>query len=422
MQLLNELLLVENLGNLRQIDQHLVKMLTNIFATSNQNAKLLDKLGQNSKVEIATVSKTEKKLGDKIITEIRDTDTLAVVLKVNGKQVLILGYKWRLNGGGKYENRDASISVMATVHLFDVIEDDEFIAIFPPTTIKNANLTPTSIVKQPLDMTFTNIKRLFDLIMKKMNAGDHQVELMRIYADVQKAQTGSTRLKDRENWIPTEGNKYDVKQREIDGIRNTTSSYYDKPEYKKLNKEAERYQKNRVNTQSYGKFKEHTYVGQWKRVLEDLKNQFKLSLEKYKASKAITTASPEELIKAVIEKGYMNKIKFMGFTYKYYDDRIRMSSLRNPDSGQNESYIEYRIDSAASEYTDYEKTKSQLRADAIERAKSESNGDKNRYDELMDEYYYNSDKKPANGFKLILGLVGGVITPVKVITDTGYFI
>jgi hypothetical protein len=151
-----------------------------------------------------------------------------------------------------------------------------------------------------------------------------------------------------------------------------------------------------------------TYEDQAARYFKDLRSDLGKRLETFKASKAKSFENSDELMNALIKDGYFEKLKFMGFTYKFYDDRIRFSALRagkDKNSGY-ESYIEYRIQDGTPEYKkaqeDWNKIRSELKGKID--------------DEAATIAYYEARKKilPPAELKIIMGLEGGKIVPVKI--------
>jgi hypothetical protein len=72
------------------------------------------------------------------------------------------------------------------------------------------------------------------------------------------------------------------------------------------------------------------------------KSALKSRLDKYKTGKAIDVKSAEEFFNTILEKGYIDKIKLNGVTYKYYDTSLNFSKLKD---GVNDSFY-----SSAAEY------------------------------------------------------------------------
>ena len=111
----------------------------------------------------------------------------------------------------------------------------------------------------------------------------------------------------------------------------------------------------------------------------------------------------------LIKDGYFEKLKFMGYTYKFYDDRIRFSDLRTgkDKTGGYESYIEYKIQDGTPEYKKAQEDWNKIRAE-LPKGKV---GD----DDAMAEYYTARKKVlPPAELKIIMGLEGGKIVPVKI--------
>jgi len=152
-----------------------------------------------------------------------------------------------------------------------------------------------------------------------------------------------------------------------------------------------------------------TYEVQAIIYFKDLKFDLHSRLETFKASKAKSFETSDDLMNALIKDGYFEKLKFMGYTYKFYDDRIRFSDLRSGKNKNNgyESYIEYKIQDGTPEYKkaqeDWNKIRAELPKDKV--------GD----DDAMAEYYAARNKVlPPAELKIIMGLEGGKIVPIKI--------
>jgi hypothetical protein len=81
-----------------------------------------------------------------------------------------------------------------------------------------------------------------------------------------------------------------------------------------------------------------------KNYARSFKSALSSRLDKYKTGKAIDVKSAEEFFNTILEKGYIDKIKVNGVTYKYYDTRLNFSKLKD---GINDSFYtsaaEYQI-------------------------------------------------------------------------------
>lgn len=71
-------------------------------------------------------------------------------------------------------------------------------------------------------------------------------------------------------------------------------------------------------------------------------------LDFYKENNAVSAESPEDFLRIVLEKGYLDKIKIGKATYELSNERISISDLKkgNNNSGSllGGSYVEYRLD------------------------------------------------------------------------------
>jgi hypothetical protein len=155
-----------------------------------------------------------------------------------------------------------------------------------------------------------------------------------------------------------------------------------------------------------------TYENLAERYFKDLKSDLKGKLESLKASKAKTFDTPSELLAGLIKEGYFEKLKFMGFTYQFYTDRINFKGMQG-DKFYGESYIEYKLQTGTPEYKKIEDELNKLRTENADVWSKEKSAEEK---ELLQAAYYEKRKKlvPPGELKIVLGLEGGVITPKKV--------
>lgn len=175
------------------------------------------------------------------------------------------------------------------------------------------------------------------------------------------------------------------------------------------------------NKVAIGDGKYSTYEDIAGNYFKSLKSDLRSRLESFKASKAKSFDTTEDLVNGLIKEGYFDKLKFMGFTYRYSDDRINFNDMRKGEKRQGyESYIEYKIQDGTPEYkkaqTDWETIRSGLDYG--------SKAEEKEKEALQAAYYAAREKAlPPAAFKVLLNLVGGVITPVgiKIGSDRGYY-
>lgn len=166
------------------------------------------------------------------------------------------------------------------------------------------------------------------------------------------------------------------------------------------------------NKVAVGGGKMSTYDDVASNYFKSLKSDLKSRLETYKASKAKAFDTPNDLLSGLIKDGYFEKLKFMGYTYKFYQDRINFRGMKG-DKFYGESYIEYKIQPGTPEYKKAEEDVAKLRSEMSEKKmKAGSDAEK----EALQTAYYDERKKllPPAEFKVVLGLKGGVITPEKI--------
>ena len=419
MELLTELLnLNENIGNLRKVHSHLVKMFTNAFNGTSADSKLKTPFGPGSKIETEPVNLKPNKVPDFLLDKIKvDRNAtapypIATILVSNGEQLIAFGYQNRLDGSKLAYDQTSTLLALATTQLFDHIHDEDF-----KTATKN-KISKSQIVGSHIAMNVSTAKSIIKLVADAAVGNGYELKAMFVYADPSRAATGAERAKERSLDLPDAGAKADVINRELDLIRRKGSvngvSYFDTPRYKELTAKLKQYDQ-RINTSANLHRKSPTSATQYNHAIESIQNQFKQRLETYKASKAISTGSPEELITVLIDKGYLDKVKVAGYTYKYYGESFNFRALRaKSKSTYDQSYIEYEIDRSSAEFKKYEKDREEARAAAVEKAKSEAGGDSTKYNELLDKYYYSSFPRPTGKIRLILGLKGGAIIPVEI--------
>lgn len=153
---------------------------------------------------------------------------------------------------------------------------------------------------------------------------------------------------------------------------------------------------------------------------KNIKYAFKARLDKYKSDKSIKVATPEEALRIIVDKGFLDKISIGGQTYDYHEDRINLKALRKPKEtwGREDSYISYKINSDTAEYKKLANERTELRHKFIEI--NTAAGQEKPYD-FNDEQEQKMDKlRPAGEFKLMLKLEGGRIVPGEIKFEKGF--
>ena len=127
----------------------------------------------------------------------------------------------------------------------------------------------------------------------------------------------------------------------------------------------------------------------------DARAALRQRLDKFKASKAKRIDSPEDLIEAIMQEGYLDKIKIGDFDYKLSNDHIRLDYLKSKDK-RNRAYVTYELDRSTDKYS------SARRAAFAAMAKDDKDMDKV------------AEQLPPGKITVYLGLEGGTIAPTDV--------
>ena len=126
-------------------------------------------------------------------------------------------------------------------------------------------------------------------------------------------------------------------------------------------------------------------------------------LEAYKKDNAKSIKTPEELLAFINAEGYADKIKIGDYIYEYYQDSLRMSTLKGKDSFNKTSTIEYKLDRHSDAYKKIEKE-----LWAID--------DEDEREKIREESF------PPGLLSIHMALKGGSIVPTKVEADNkGYW-
>jgi len=131
------------------------------------------------------------------------------------------------------------------------------------------------------------------------------------------------------------------------------------------------------------------------------KAELRARLDRFKSGKAVGVDKIEELVAAIREKGYLDKIKIGGFVYDLKSSDIRMDNLKKPNVW-NKSYVEYSVNTDTPEYAAMQKKWYQMR-------KEGESGD--------EAYEAFSKTKPPGRVKILLKLEKGVIVPAEIETE-----
>lgn len=366
-------LLLEVLGNLDVIDKKLIKVLQKerpYFSGSKKPhgaEQVSHSLGQGSEVTTVEVKKDKDILGK------LSGDVVALVLKRGDKQVLILADKAKIRGS-RDRDKDGYL-FMANAALADL---DKMTAQFVSpdrTTYKNGR--PQKVedwegkrwVKNVMDKELVNInsgeaKKLLKLAFDQGVEVKEPVTLLLISRDKARVAKQAARVTARRGVVPL-------------------------PDDKSLSGSGK---------DAYNKY------------IKDLRYELGNKLDQFKSSRVGDKfATPEEMLKGISDKGFMQKLKFMDYTYDKYDVD---NNLRDLMRGVPERYgphvaVVYNINTDSAEY---KKLQNDLQAIRTEL--------KDAGDLAWDEYKKRRDVlAPPGKLKIAFELKGGTLVPGRVIFD-----
>lgn len=391
--------LFESLGELNKIDKKLLKA----FKARPEYRSSSDKktaatpikpqLGQNSKVE----EFSDKTYGTAWARIEDDKDAIGMILSYDGDQVVAITKGSLEQSGGYSRNEKPKYGFIFNPKFFSTILDEkEYEKALGVTEggyapgngrggrYKSAQAEEFKASKTINGSTTDVIGKLKTIIKIILDAGKKnkvEVKTMIVSRDLERAATGQKRATARKGSIPLPtGNKVAIGDGKYSTYEDIAGNYF-----------------------------------------KSLKSDLRSRLESFKSSKAKAFDSEDDLMNGLIKEGYFDKLKFMGFTYKYGDDRINFSDMRKGEKRQGyESYIEYRIQEGTPEYKKAQADWEKIRGGLDFGSKAEE-----KEKEALQAAYYAAREKalPPAAFKVLLDMVGGVITPVgiKIGTDRGYY-
>jgi hypothetical protein len=369
-----EMALLEELGNLNLIDKHLLQAFKKKVYFNTNKSELGDTIGRNSKVE-TFIDKDQNKAFD----HLNDKDNVAIVLKFNDEQVLAVVSKNKLTSADTRYDEKNSYTMIASPKFFDIV----------PTADYENNFSKT---KRVGDKTYQEVE--WDFKASKILSGtDTSIigkikKVMKALYTVAKGTEGAT--------LTTM-----VITRDSDRTAKTISRSKAREGSIPLPTG------NRI---AIGPNKYSSYEALAQRHFKSLGYELRSKLDSFKASKAKSFDNSNDLLTALINEGYFEKVKFMGFTYKFYQDRVSFRDLTDKAKGKDDNYsstyIEYQIDESSAEYKNLED----------ELLKYRSLRSKEEVDQTTEEYYAKrKELVPPRGFKVILKLDGGKIVPEKIL-------
>lgn len=379
--------LFESLGELNKIDKKLLKAFKAVpeyrsySDTSKKKATPVKaSLGQNSKVE----EFSDKSYGT-AWARLEEKDSIGLILSYDGDQVLAIT-KGSLEGGYSRNDKPKYGFIFNPKFFSTILDEKEFDKALGVQTekwpYKSEEFKASKTINGQTTDVIGKLKTIIKIVIDAGKKNKVEVKTVIISRDIERAATGQKRATARKGSIPLPtGNKVAIGGGKYSTYEDLASGYF-----------------------------------------KSLKSDLRSRLESFKASKAKSFDSEDDLMNGLIKEGYFDKLKFMGFTYKYYDDRINFSSMRKGEKREGyESYITYKIQDGTPEYKTAEKDWEKIRNELNAKIKAGSEEEK----EALQAAYYEARKKalPPTEFKVLLKLDGGVITPVgiQVGRDTGYF-
>jgi hypothetical protein len=380
--------LFEDLGNLKQIDKELLKGVFDERPEKGKAAPVRPTLGQNS-----TFETVKDKDGAKAFDHVeKEKDVIAIVLKYGEDQILIITNNYRSRAASPSRGNKLSYALVANKKFFDVIPKEKLEGAFTTEKTYRRGIAYRSTTRTEVDYEFrannilsgtnpdvvSKIKKLLKLVYDAAKESKTTVETILVKADVERTKKSSARDTAREGSYPLPtGNKVSI-----------------------------------------GGGKYSTYEDVASKYFKDLKSNLKNRLEAYKASKSKAFDDPNEMMKAMIKDGYLAKVKLMSFTYYLYQARTDLDMLIKKDSGwrgkpKDYNYIEYKIQSGTPELNAFNEKLDKLRDEHYDELKKLTDGEEKK--KLSDLWYEKRHSvSPPDSFKVLLGLVGGVITPVAI--------
>lgn len=391
MQLLQELLilqdeleifaLLEDLGNLKQIDKLLLKALFNPKATyrddEDKTPKIRDAVGRGSKIE-----PFKDKDADAALARLKDqSSVVAIILQYEGEQLLIVISNHKSTRGSmSYKDKPTYMLAINSQKFFKVVPKEELQAQFSTKkynrhtgktdTESDSDVNADLLIRGTNTDVLTKIKKLMKLVYDAGKKNKVAVETLAVTLDTEREKTGTQRAVARSGTVPLPtGNRIAI---------------------------------------GHGKYS--TYEERGKSFFKNLRSDLVSRLEKFKASKAKTFDTPDDLLKALIDEGYFDKVKLMGYSYQIGRSQFDLDKLRGKSrSSFGENYIEYKIQSDTPEHGALQVQLKKIRDDLYA---NKANNTKEENDSIYEKYQEQRDKIiPPGEFRVELGLEGGKIIP-----------
>ena len=383
MNLLREMLeiaefdiLVEDFGNLKQIDKNLLKaLMTQVYVGNTGTGKspyrdiLASKAGQNSEVK-----DVELKNSKTVTNEFENTNLLGAVIydKVTGNQYGMVGIK--ADKTYKTEKKmGLAVNYVALSGENPSPEDIKHHRTVVIDELRATNETAKTYLSGECEYKDSRVSKMVNLIRNrtdlwKRNGKEVKLFVKFIYADVNRPETRKERASRKSGVIPVKLAGKDLE------------------DFKKL-------------------------------AISSLKSR----LDAYKRDKLKNSGNSIDLkdfAKEVKKAGFLDKFLVNGFVFNYYDDRINFSKMRTghhkPDQNgySDPSYITYRVDDSSQEYVELRNKYWDARADLSANFKGDPEAFHREHNKLKKRL-----KVPPNRIKILLDLEGGAIVPYDVELD-----
>ena len=344
-------LLLEDLGNLKEIDQDLIKILKRSYQITHKRGntyrtlqkKLPLSLGANSPLQIIT----SKSAADAHRTIKEDPTARAIVLRANDKQFFIaVKHKGGVNSD-EYEFYIDFDKLFANDLTYE--QKSEYVYILQKAKLKD---------KVTVDGNTNTLYSALTAITKVLKAlGIKQYDCLVVMKDMDREALAKSRAQSRS---VRKHDEYLIPAAEPQIGRKRT-------------KEEENL------------------------IADSFKYSLKIRLEKFKSNKSPNVTSPEEFLDQIKNSGYLDVIKANNQTYKLYDSNIRFDKLKTGSTiDWDRSYIAYQIDDNTPEYEKMNEKLKGLRDLAVD----------------DDDYYDMREKyKMPKSIKVYLKLEGSNIVP-----------
>ena len=383
MNLLREMLeiaefdiLVEDFGNLKQIDKNLLKaLMTQVYVGDNGPGKyryrdiLASKAGQNSEVK-----EVELKNSKTVTNEFENPALLGAVIydKVTGDQYGMIGIK--ADKTYKTEKKMGLVVNYIALSGENPRPDDiKHNRSWAWDEIKATGEFAKSYLTAEADYKDSRAAKLVNLIRSradiwKKNGKDVKLFVKFIYTDSQRPEMKKERAARKTGVIPVKLVGKDLE------------------DFKKL-------------------------------AISSLKSR----LDAYKRDKLKNSGESVDLkdfAKEVKKAGFLDKFLVNGFVFSYYDDRINFSKMRagqhKPDQNgySDPSYITYRVDDSSKEYIELRDKYWDARAGLSANFKDDKEAWYREHEKLKKRL-----KVPPTRIKILLDLEGGAIVPYDVELD-----